>query len=112
MEYRTSPETSAPSQQAAAEVEASIRSTIAHTDGQIGVNACAGSGKTHLIATHAAELRSQGGMLAVTLNRDAAQELRERGFNQKGMEARTFHSIGALAWRRHCKESKMIQMED
>ena len=92
------------SEQAA--LEAAIRRTIRETTANIGVNACAGSGKTHLIASTAAELRAEGSnLLAVTLNRDARKELADREF---GKRARTFHSIGFGAWRRHSKQSKMV----
>ena len=103
LKYHPAEEASS-SEQAA--LEAAIHRTIRETTANIGVNACAGSGKTHLIASTAAELRAEGSnLLAVTLNRDARKELADREF---GKRARTFHSIGFGAWRRHSKQSKMV----
>jgi superfamily I DNA/RNA helicase len=80
------------------DLESILRNTVRTTKDSIGISACAGSGKTHLIATLAAEQHKEGkNLLAVTLNKDAKDELCCRGFNKPGMEALTFHALGRRA---------------
>ena len=84
---------------------ARIMACVKESNCNIGVNARAGSGKTHVIAlaVHEARARNER-VLAITLNRDAAQELRERGVP----EAYTYHSIGARAWYRAHKQMSVM----
>lgn len=78
-------------------------------DDNIGVNSAAGSGKTHLICKLAERQRLLGKrVLALTLNRDAAQELRSRGFK----EAQTFHSLAACALRQQGRDATLLQTEE
>ena len=84
---------------------ANIEQCVEETSHNIGVNSAAGSGKTHLICTQAARLKARGERcIGLTLNRDAAQELRERGL--KG--ARTFHSLAGKAWHKAHSASKLV----
>ena len=72
------------------------------------VNARAGSGKTFVIEVSAGRVRKRGERLvALTLNNDAAEELRRRGVT----EARTFHSLGCRAWHRAYPRSKLVGAE-
>lgn len=74
-----------------------VRKCVECSDDHIGVVARAGTGKTHLIVTEAKRAKSRGErVLGLTLNKDAAFELKSRGLT----EARTFHSLGFAAWRR------------
>lgn len=86
-----------------------ILGSIDTTHRSIGVNARAGSGKTHVIAKAAEKVRDRGErLLAVTLNRDARGELVERGV----VEARTYHSYGAKAWFRKYKRGGGLVTEE
>ena len=89
---------------------AAILGSIDTTDRSIGVNARAGSGKTYVIATAVRKVRARGErLLALTLNRDACVELKDR----KVVEARTYHSLGAKAWfRAHPRGSLVTEEED
>ena len=76
---------------------------VQQATGSIGVRARAGSGKTKLIIDLAKQVIANGEtVLVLTLNRDAAAELRRRakeaGLPKGSFSARTFHSIGAEAW--------------
>ena len=88
---------------------ASIERCVEETSHNIGVNSAAGSGKTHLICTQAARLEACGERcIGLTLNRDAAQELRDRGFTG----ARTFHSLAGKAWHKAHSASQLIHEDD
>ena len=90
---------------------AAITWCVEETDRNIGVDASAGSGKTHVVAVIARHVRDQRGerLIALTLNRDAAGELRERGI----AEALTYHSLGARAWfRAHKRGCLVTEPED
>lgn len=90
---------------------AAITNCVEETDRNIGVDASAGSGKTHVVAVIARHVRDQRGerLIALTLNRDAAGELRERGI----AEALTYHSLGARAWfRAHKRGCLVTEPED
>ena len=84
-----------------------VRECVESSDEHIGVEARAGSGKTHLICCEAKRANGRGErILALTLNRDAAIELRSRGLK----EARTFHSLGFAAWKR-AQQQRMSVVE-
>ena len=85
-----------------------ISRCIDKSDSNMLVNARAGSGKTFVIEVSAGRVRKRGERLvALTLNNDAAEELRRRGVT----EARTFHSLGCRAWHRAYPRSKLVGAE-
>ena len=84
---------------------------VTHTDSHLLVLAGAGSGKTRVIAHKVSylikeKLVSPYKILAITFTNKAAQEMRDRivssvdAFNQKWLNIRTFHSLGAMLLRR------------
>ena len=86
-----------------------ISRCIDKSDSNMLVNARAGSGKTFIIEVSADRVRKRGERLvALTLNNDAAEELRRRGVT----EARTFHSLGYRAWHRAHPRSKLVVAEE
>ena len=79
------------------------------SDQNMLINARAGSGKTFVIEVSADRVRKRGERLvALTLNKDAAAELRRRGVT----EARTFHSLGSRAWHRAHPRSTLVGAEE
>ena len=86
-----------------------IRRCIDESDKNMLINARAGSGKTFVIEVSSDRVRKRGERLvALTLNNDAAAELRRRGVT----EARTFHSLGYLAWHRAHPRSRLGGAEE
>ena len=86
-----------------------IEKCVEESTCNIGVNSAAGSGKTHLICTLASRLHARGERcIGLTLNRDAAQELRDRGF----AGARTFHSLASQAWHRAHSSSRLVHEDE
>ena len=91
------------------EARAKISACVDNTEESIGVNACAGSGKTWLICQQVKRAQERNErIVAVTLNRDARDELESRGV--KG--ARTWHSIGLAAWRAEHQSAKLKTEEE
>ena len=86
-----------------------IEKCVEESSCNIGVNSAAGSGKTHLICTQAARLQARGERcIGLTFNRDAAQELRDRGF----AGARTFHSLAGKAWQRVHSSTPLVHDDE
>ena len=86
-----------------------IRRCIDESDQNMLINARAGSGKTFVIEASSDRVRKRGERLvALTLNNDAAAELRRRGVE----EARTFHSLGCCAWHRAHPRSTLVGAEE
>ena len=95
-------ETSAHIESALKRFNPAQREAAQHTEGPMLIVAGAGSGKTSVLTTRIALLMSQGvrpeRILALTLTKKAAEEMRERIISIQGEEARrlemgTFHSV-------------------